>query len=1104
MGKGPLALNEVSTMSIVNFARSKRSALRIFFFLSLMIFAGMLLPTTAWAQVSYIGAAAGENFGSQALGSDSVEQALSFSISTGTAVGSIAVVTMGAVNLDFVDSTDSTCVAQVYSSLTNCTVNVTFAPLAAGVRMGAVVFYSETNNTGAVLASVPVYGIGAGPQIAFGPGTVSLINPKVNGSLLVEPVAVTMDAAGDLYIADLYGVVKMPAGSGGVTSINPTVNGDALYYPCGVAVDGAGDLFVSDFLHNRVVEIPSGGPAIAIDPIVGGKALNGPYGVAVDAMGDLFIADTVNRRVVEVPAGGGAAIAISPAVNGKGLFSPQGVAVDNAGNLFIADTLNQRVIEVPASGGAAIAINPVVNGISLSLVYGLGVDAAGDLYIADTNNNRIVEVPAGGGAAAAFDPKVNTKSLQYPEGVTADGFGDVFIADASNSRVVELQRAQPSTVNFATSTVLGTTDATDGTATVQVINVGNQPLTLLDLTYPADFSAAGGDTNGCSGSTDLSAGQQCDLPIQFTPEHSGLLNEQITLIDNTQNETDAQQSVALSGTSLSTPATLTSPKAGSTLAASSVTFAWTAGTGVTSYQLLLGATGAGSSDIYNSGSISSTSATAPSVPANDGTVYARLVSMIGGVAQYADYTFVESSTPAALVSPAQGSTLSASNITFTWTAGAGVTAYNLWLGTSGPGSSSLYVSGSTTATSVTVATLPARGATVYARLYSMINGAWQFTDYTFTESATAAQLMSPTPGSTPAGSSVTFAWTAGEGVSNYQLWLGTDGPGSSSLYNSGSTVSTSATVDTLPANGTTVYARLHSLTGGIWKYNDYTYTSITLIKLAALTAPTPNSALSSSNVTFTWSAGSGVTAYDLWLGTSGLGSSSLYVSGATTATSVTVATLPARGATVYARIYSLAGGVWKYNDYTYTEAATPAVLTTPTPGSMLSSSNVTFAWTASDGVTAYDLWLGTSGPGSSSLYASGSTTATSVNVATLPARGATVYARLYSLADGIWKYNDYTYTESCTPAVLVSPAQGSTLSASNITFTWSAGSGVTAYDLWLGTSGAGSSSLYVSGATIATSTTVTTLPARGAIVYARLYSQCGDMWKYNDYTYIEP
>ena len=71
--------------------------------------------------------------------------------------------TTGAVNLDFTNAPASTCSAQNYSQATQCTVEVTFAPSAVGLRMGAVVFYSEANNSGSALATVPIYGIGIGP-----------------------------------------------------------------------------------------------------------------------------------------------------------------------------------------------------------------------------------------------------------------------------------------------------------------------------------------------------------------------------------------------------------------------------------------------------------------------------------------------------------------------------------------------------------------------------------------------------------------------------------------------------------------------------------------------------------------------------------------------------------------------------------------------------------------------------------------------------------------------------------------------------------------------------------------------------------------------------
>jgi hypothetical protein len=463
-------------------------------------------------------------------------------------------------------------------------------------------------------------------------------------------------------------------------------------------------------------------------------------------------------------------------------------------------------------------------------------------------------------------------------------------------------------------------------------------------------------------------------------------------------------------------------------------------------------------------------------------------------------TFTITGAPATMTTPAPGATLASGSATFTWTAGVGVTNYQLWLGTTGAGSSSLYVSGSITATSTT-ATIPASGVKVYARLYSEIGGKWVYNDYTYTESGTPAVLTTPKPGSTFTGTSETFTWTAGAGVTDYQLWLGLSGVGSSSLYVSGPITTTSVTVPTIPADGATVYVRLYSEIGGAWQYHDYTYTEVGTP--AVLTAPKIGSTLAGSNATFTWSTGEGVTDYQLWLGTSGVGSSGLYVSGPITATSVTVTTLPTTGATIYARLFSETGGVWSYHDYTFVEAGTPGVMTAPAPGSTLGASDVTFKWTAGLGNTNYELWLGTSGVGSSGLYVSGSIAATSVTVTSLPATGATVYARLYSESGGVWQYHDYTFVEAGTPGVLTSPAPGSTLGVSDVEFSWTAGLGNTNYELWLGTSGVGSSSLYTSGSITATSVTVTTLPASGATVYARLYSESGGVWQYHDYTYIE-
>ena len=461
------------------------------------------------------------DFGSQAIGSSST-QTLNFFISSGTAVGSIGVLTQGAPSLDFSDAGGSTCTAKTYGSDTSCTINVKFKPPVAGLREGAVVFYSGAGLSGTQLASVPIYGSGTGPQIAYGPAVQTTV-----GSGLSQPAGVAVDAAGDVFIANFGNnrVVELPAGGGAQTTV-----GSGYREPTGVAVDGAGDVFIVDG-NGRVLKVPAGGGA----ETTVGSGLNAPGGVAVDGAGDVFIADQ-GGQVVKVPAGGGAQTTV-----GSGLGRPYGVAVDGAGDVFIADPGINQVVEVPAGGGAQTTVGSGLNG-----PLGVAVDGAGDVFIGDPGNNRVVEVPAGGGAQITVG-----SGLSQPSGVAVDAAGDVFIADFNNNRVVELQRSQPPTLAFPTATVEGTTDTTDGTMTAQIMNIGNRDLNLAaTLSYPADFSDPGGDSSACVSSTSLSAGQECDVPVQFTPQNSGPLSENVTLTDNNLNVSGAQQGLAVTGTGI--------------------------------------------------------------------------------------------------------------------------------------------------------------------------------------------------------------------------------------------------------------------------------------------------------------------------------------------------------------------------------------------------------------------------------------------------------------------------------------------------------------------------------------------------------------------------
>jgi len=247
------------------------------------------------------------------------------------------------------------------------------------------------------------------------------------------------------------------------------------------------------------------------------------------------------------------------------------------------------------------------------------------------------------------------------------------------------------------------------------------------------------------------------------------------------------------------------------------------------------------------------------------------------------------------------------------------------------------------------------------------------------------------------------------------LRLGTTGVGSSDVYNGAATAGTSVQVSGIPANGASLYARLSYYVNGDWQYVDSLYTEAGTPTSPALTMPIPGSTLSGSTVNFAWSnPGGHATRFVLRLGTTGLGASDVFSGAANTGTSEHVNAIPTNGAYLYATLWYYLNGKWQYANARYTEAGTPTppAMTAPAPGSTLPGSTVTFGWDPGAGPTRFVLRLGTTFPGSMDVYSGGSTTATSVQLTTIPTTGAKLYARLWYFLNETWKYVDATYTEA--------------------------------------------------------------------------------------------
>jgi len=266
---------------------------------------------------------------------------------------------------------------------------------------------------------------------------------------------------------------------------------------------------------------------------------------------------------------------------------------------------------------------------------------------------------------------------------------------------------------------------------------------------------------------------------------------------------------------------------GTTLAGTSQTFSWT-DTGASAYRLLVGATfgGSGYFDSYSLAA-GTTSVVATGLPEKGVPVYVRLYAWVGGVWVKTDSSYVGANKPLATVTtPANGTTLAATSQTFSWT-DTGADKYFLAVGNFAVGGADLYSSGILPAgtTSVTVNGLPNNGSTVYVRLFTWGNGAWQTSDTSYVAMPSTANVNNITNGATLAGTTQTFTW-ADTGAPMYYFIVGT-APGLGDIHQSGNLAAgtASANVTGLPAGGVPVYVRLYSWGNGSWNTSNTTYTA---------------------------------------------------------------------------------------------------------------------------------------------------------------------------------------------------------------------------------------------------------------------------------------
>ncbi len=323
-----------------------------------------------------------------------------------------------------------------------------------------------------VISTVAGNGYGAPPSYYPNDGGYSGDGGPATNAELYHPEAVTVDSAGNIYIADTQNQVirKVTASNGIITTVvgngNATcssVGGDggpatnaALCNPTGVSVDSSGNLYIADrsFSRIQIATVSSAPPATqTAAPTFTVEA--GTYAIPQT----VTITDSTPGAAIYVTLDGStpstAGAGYNGTINVSGSVTIKAIAVAPGYLTSTPITAAYTITSPPLSVITTVAGNGVFGfsgaggaATSAELGYptGVAVDKTGNLYFTDRENNVIWEVSAttgvisiiGGTGTQGYSgdggPATNAQFFN-PTGIVLDSENNLYIADTYNNRI---------------------------------------------------------------------------------------------------------------------------------------------------------------------------------------------------------------------------------------------------------------------------------------------------------------------------------------------------------------------------------------------------------------------------------------------------------------------------------------------------------------------------------------------------------------------------------------------------------------------------------------------------------------------------------------------